>query len=1040
VTEKWQEKLAAVIVVAENSGVLVTRLHENAAMATRLTGPRLVGRATELAVLEEVLGKVQAGEPATVLICGEAGAGKSRLVAELGSVARARRMRTLEGNCVVVGRTSLAFTPFAEALRPLATDAARAGTGIVRRGGMRLTHLLAAPGSGPGSDGPPTVEAIGEYGQLALFEDVLDALESVAVPNGLLLVIEDLHWADLSSRALFDFLCRNLRASSIALVATVRTDEPDDAGFLSWLAELSRLRHVLRVDLGPLSREDMAMLLAAVLGRTPPAELVRQVYERSGGNAFLAEELIAAEERGDVVPGTVRSVVLARMSGLSPSAQDLLRLAAVAGIVTGHRLLAAASGLDDDTMLAAVRELATSHLLVADRAADGFAFRHALTREAVYEDLLPGERQHLHGRLAKALSAEPALGPATEWARAEAVAEHWFAAGELERALATSVAAGKAARDILAVADALNHYERALQLWDQVSEPARTAGVERAVLLERLAEVASGDGDHDLAIRYIDEAIRDSTDSGAAPARLSALCSQKARYLWHTGRASELTEWTERAVTLSSLDPPTPEAALVLAEHAFALAAVERHDEALRVASAALEVAAASGAPRAEARARNALGVCLLMTETDAARGRREYERALVLARQIGEPDEVLYTYANLVDALARLGRYDEAAELAAEAAEAEDTMGSLRSQLGLLLLNGAEALLLAGRWKECDKALQRLRDRRAGGLVEYWRLAFSAIFEALRGNEEIAEAAIAEADGSGVIFSEGRGLLCAARAQVAINAGDLEAAHRHVFDSLSAFESAELELDVGPAALLAVVSLRIEADRALLGRIRHDATEEQNAIESVRHVAERTLALRIRACVAARRPAVTRFHQALCDAELGRAEGRSDPDGWRAAAEAGAAEHDRYLAAYAGYREAEAVLDLRGSRARAVAALEAANAIAHDLEAAPLLRVIEALARRARIQLGAEPSSSEAQPGQLSESEPLGLTRREIEVLRLIAAGSSNPDIGKILYISSKTASHHVSSILGKLGVSSRVEAAGIAHRLGLTADTAPK
>jgi DNA-binding NarL/FixJ family response regulator len=185
----------------------------------------------------------------------------------------------------------------------------------------------------------------------------------------------------------------------------------------------------------------------------------------------------------------------------------------------------------------------------------------------------------------------------------------------------------------------------------------------------------------------------------------------------------------------------------------------------------------------------------------------------------------------------------------------------------------------------------------------------------------------------------------------------------------------------------------------------------------------------------------VTRFHQSLCDAELRRAEGHSDPDSWRAAAEISAAEHNRYLAAYAGYREAEAVLDLRGSRSRAVAALEAANAIAHDLEAAPLLREIEALARRARIQLMGEPTSSEAQPGHPSDLEQLGLTPREVEVVRLIAAGLSNPEIGKTLYISAKTASHHVSRILSKLGVGSRVEAAGIAHRLGLTSEsTAPK
>jgi DNA-binding NarL/FixJ family response regulator len=1024
-----------------DSGDGATCLQENAAMATRLTSRQLVGRGSELALLDDLLVDVQAGNPVIVLVCGEAGTGKTRLVTEVTAKVRQRGMRTLVGNSVVVGRTSLAFAPFAEALRPLASELGQGDEGRLRPVGLRLAHLLATPGS----DSQPTDlsdSSVTGYAQLALFEEVLDALERVAQPTGLVVVIEDIHWADLSSRALFDFLSRNLRDSSIALIATVRTDEPDDAAFLAWLAELQRLRSVVRIDLGPLSREDLDALLTAVLGRTPTADFARQVYERSGGNAFLAEELAAAGERDTVVPGTVRDVVLARMSGLSSPARDLLRLSAVAGNVTGHRLLAAASGLGDDGMSAAARELVENHLLVADRSIDGYTFRHALTREAVNADLLPGERQQLHRRLARMLSANPALGPPTEWARTEAVAEHWFAAGELERALTSAVAAGKAARDILAVADALDHYQRALQLWDQVSDPARSAGIERSALLERLAEVASGDGDHDLAIRYLDEAIEESSTAGAAPAQLGALYSQRTRFLWRAGRERELTEWTGRAVVLLPPDPPTPESALLLAEHAFCLAYEERHDEALRVATAALEAAAAADAPQAEARARNALGVCLLMTKTDEADGRSQLEQALVIARHIGEPDEVMSTYSNLVDGLTRLGRYDEAAELAREAAGAEADVGTLRSGLGLLMLNGAEALLLAGRWKECDQALQRLRDRRVGGLVNYWQLAFTAILEALRGNDDIAEAAVAEADRSGVLHFEANGVLCAARAQVAVNRGDTDGAHRNIVDGLDAVDDAAVELDVASAVLLAHLGLRIEADRALLARIRRNTVEERNAIDSVRLFAERTLEFRSRASVAAHRPAVTRFHQALCDAELRRAEGRSDSDSWQAAAVASVAEHDSYRAAYARYREAESVLALRGDRARAVAALEAANATATALDAAPLRREIEALARRARIELAGEPPPSEPQPEQpLSELEPLGLTPREVEVLRLIAAGQSNPEIGRSLYISTKTASHHVSRILSKLSVTSRVEAAGIAHRLGLTSDgTSPK
>jgi DNA-binding NarL/FixJ family response regulator len=239
----------------------------------------------------------------------------------------------------------------------------------------------------------------------------------------------------------------------------------------------------------------------------------------------------------------------------------------------------------------------------------------------------------------------------------------------------------------------------------------------------------------------------------------------------------------------------------------------------------------------------------------------------------------------------------------------------------------------------------------------------------------------------------------------------------------------------------LASVGLRIEADRAQVGRARHDPTEEQAAVEAARSVAARTLALRARASAAAQLPKVTRTHQALCEAELNRAEGRSDPDMWHRAADAGVAEGDPSRTAYARFREAEAVLASRGERARAVDALTAANATAHKLGAEPLLREIEALARRARIELTDEASA--ATPPALPEPrlDTLGLTSRELEVLRLLAMGYTNPQIGEALYISRKTASHRVSSVLAKLGVTTRVEAAGVAHRVGLTPDTtAPK
>src|SRR5918994_925912 len=941
---------------------------DNGRVRPRGTSPRFVGRAGELALFDELLGEARAGESVTVFVCGEAGAGKPVLVRGATAVARDGGARTLVGSCTAVGRRSFAFAPFVEALGPLVREPAIVGGDGGSPVGPGLVRLVSGPEGGAVGRESPDPGQFEVSAQMRLFEEMLDGLERAAAPGGLLVVIEDLHWADSSSRGLFEFLSRSLRGAAVVLVGTVRTDEPDDAGFLAWLAEVQRGPQAIRVDLELFGREELTDLVEGVLGRPPSPELVGRVYERSGGNALLAEELLAAGE-GVLVPTTVRGLVLARMAGLSPPARGLLRLAAVA----------------------------------------------------------------------RALTDDPALGQPAPWAVAEAVAEHWFAAGDLEEALAASVAAGNAAREVAAGADSLGHYERALELWDRVNDPDTVAGIGRPVLFERAAEVASGAGEHDRAIRYVDAAVDELDGTGAAPAQLALLYAERCFFLWRTGREAEVLEWTEHAAALVPSEPPTPGRAAVLAEHANALACSgERYEEASEVAAAALEAARSVDAPKQEARAHTALGICLGMTSTDPEAAIREFEQVVAIGRETGDAEGLVYAYANLADALIRLGRLDEAAVTALEAADVAGEMGALRSWVGLSMINRAEALYLAGRWDECEQALGRLHDQRAGGLVELLGLGLTALLDTSRGRDDAAAAAAAAAGSMGVDHPQADGLLAAAHAQMALNTGDLQAAHRAVVDGLAALMGSEPQQEMLPAMALAELGLRIEADRAQVARARHDPEGEQAAVESVRTVAVRTLDLRSRATALAHRPAITRAHQALCEAELGRAEGRPDPDLWHDVADAGTTGAEPQRTAYAQFREAEAVLASRGDRARAIDVLTAAHATAQRLRAEPLRREIEGLARRARIELTDEPSP--ATPMAPAETGPasLGLTPRELEVLRLLAAGYTNPQIGEALYISRKTASHHVSSVLTKLGVTPRVEAAGVAHRLGLTPDTA--
>jgi ATP/maltotriose-dependent transcriptional regulator MalT len=426
------------------------------------------------------------------------------------------------------------------------------------------------------------------------------------------------------------------------------------------------------------------------------------------------------------------------------------------------------------------------------------------------------------------------------------------------------------------------------------------------------------------------------------------------------------------------------------------------------------------------------------MTSTDPEAGIRQFDQALAVGRETGDAGAVVLASSNLTDSLVRFGRLDEAAATGLEAAHIGVQSGALRNEVALSLFNAAEALFLAGRWDECEHVLGRVRDQRAGGMVELWGLVLTALLHAYRGTDDAAAAAIADAATLGVVHPDGESMLRAAQAQLALNTGDLDAAHRAALDGLDTLAGSEWEPGTATTVTLAELGLRIEADRAQLARVRRDLLEEQEAVESARTVAARTLGLRVRAAAAAQRPEVTRAHRALCEAELGRAEGRSKPDAWHRAADAGAGQGRPHRIAYARFREAEAVLASRGDRARAIDALTAAHAAAKRLGAEPLRREIEGLARRARIELTDEPLPASPLAPAESALAALGLTPRELEVLRLLAAGYTNPQIGEALYISRKTASHHVSSVLTKLGVATRVEAAGVAHRLGFTPDTA--
>ncbi len=322
-----------------------------------------------------------------------------------------------------------------------------------------------------------------------MFEETLALLTERAAAAPVLLVLEDLHWADTSTLDLVVFLAHNLDDRPVLLLATYRADEPSSAERMRRLADgVRRSGSALVLELGPLEREELAALLAARADAPLPAALADAIVARSEGNPFFAEELLAAA--GD---RTASSRVACATCCCSASPGSTVRrraccaLAAAAGRDVGYPLLRAVAALPERDVRESLRQAVEHGVLVADQATGSFRFRHALLAEAIYATILPGEREELHARLAEELARSGA-------AAAAELAPHWAAAGRSAEALVASVEAARQAEAVFGLAEAHAHLERALALWHAVPDAAELAGLDLAELCSWAAELASQTG------------------------------------------------------------------------------------------------------------------------------------------------------------------------------------------------------------------------------------------------------------------------------------------------------------------------------------------------------------------------------------------------------------------------------------------------------------------------------------------------------------------------------------------------------------------
>ncbi|GAT65315.1 ATPase-like protein [Planomonospora sphaerica] len=914
----------------------------------------LVGRLGELDRLLAVLRAAAEGTAGVALVGGDAGIGKTRLVTELAERARAEGFAVLVGQCAELG-DALPYLPLADALRDV-------------RGELRAA-LDARPVLGRllpgGTDAGP--ESASALTQQQLFGSVLGFLSAQPV----LLILEDLHWADQSTRDLVVFLSRMLQGERVCLVGTYRTDDIHRRHPLRRvLAELKRLPSVTSVELSPLDRGEMADYVA-LLGGTD-ARMIDEVVDRAEGNPFYAEELLEAATEGCAMTDGLASLLLSRSELLSESAQRVLRGAAVAGRKADHDLLREASGLDELAFEEAMREI-VSRGLIRPSGEYGYAFRHALLQEAVYTDLLPGERTRLHAEFARLLTARNAS--------AAELAHHYLAAHDLAGALAASVEAGRRAERLGAPAEAHRHFERALGLWERVADAERLTGTDHTRLALRTAAAAADMGDNHRAVAHV-RALPPSAEA----------CERLAYYLYDAGQETEALEIAQAAVEAA---PEGPLLGRALATFARTVFWTERHAEAEPLAGRALEVARAAGARDAEKSALIMLASC---AEFDGDRDRAEELFAQVAAEESGDLAMDLRGLFHYTRIQFERGAMAEAAatadrgiRLAAETGLSWSTYGTDLRFLRFLIH------YTAGEWEQARAAGF---GRRVGTIPEAILSSFALFVEVAMGVPEVDErlAWLRPFWRDSLVAYMSRGLA----AEHALWRGEPERALDHVTAVLGVLEPSDTgSIRIAAIGLWALAELgRADGADRLLDRARSAARTGMGR--------EGTAWL-LRA-----------------EAEWHRVHGRLDAGAWRAVAEA----FDYgfvYEVARSRWRLAEALL-AAGDRAAALEEWEQAVKTAESLGARPLGDSLAALGRRARF---GPVRRSEPEPA--GPDRTAALTGREREVLALVADGLPNREIGERLFIAPKTVSVHVSNILGKLGVASRTQAVAAARRAGL-------
>jgi DNA-binding CsgD family transcriptional regulator/tetratricopeptide (TPR) repeat protein len=975
-------------------------------------GP-LIGRTADLGHLMAAVG-LGASEPggADVLLAGDAGVGKTRLQAELRERATAAGWRVLVGHCLDFGDSASPYLPFSEVFVRLAAESPGLLNSLVESHPAlaRLLPLRPDP-----ADQGRSVEPVN---RADLFESVHAVLERLSRSAPVLLLIEDVHWADRSTRDLLSFFFTRPFSGPVSVVVSYRSDDLHRRHPLrAAVAEWARLPAVSRLHLDPLPDEDVRTLVGVLLPKPISARAVRGIVERAEGNAFFAEELVAAAGSAGAsssLPDSLAELLLVRLDQLDPEARSVVRAAAVAGRRVAHSLLAAVVDTDSDTLDRGLRAAVESNVLIAVQP-DGYAFRHALLAEAVYDDLLPGERVRLHAAYARALSAEHARGSAADLAR------HARAADDRKTALHASVRAGDEAMALAGPDEAARHYELALELLAK-ADGTDEESVDPTDLSIKASEAAAAAGHLHRAVALVQDQVA-QLNADTPPL-------QRARLLLALGGIGLLTDSgidvlraTTEALPLVPTEPATPLRARLLSLHARANAAHRRDEQAVRWSAEALQMAHELGLADVIA------DVTTTMAHIEERRGDPESSRILLVrniedARQAGEPAEELRGLFALAIQHFEFGRIEAALAVFQTAADRAVEVGRPWAPYGFDARSMAGVCAyIGGQWDYVLEVVD-VTGESPPALAEATLAGVGLSVAAGRGEQDALEtlSGLRESwDLDGMIA-----ILCGSAAiDLHGDTGDFAAAtaaYNDVVTSVSRLWRQEF------------FQARMRLSGLMLGQL--CARAARSAAQERPALAEFGDELVAASSTAAEQARGLHTLGPEAHAWLGRVSaeharlrwltGIDAPDeddlvkAWRTSVEL----FDAFGHVFEGARShtrLASVLRAVGRSDEAATSVATAREVAHRLGAEPLLAELRVLGR-------ASPERRSA-----ASKRDTVLTPREQEVLQLVAQGRSNADIARHLYISAKTVSVHVSNILAKLGAGGRTEAVALARRDGI-------